>query len=353
MSEELKGLIKGLHHITLVTSNFNINNKFYTEILGLRRVKLSVNQDDIFHRHLFYSDFSGSPGGTITFFEWPELEKGKHGITVHHHLSYHVKDLDKLIKWKSWLKFKGVPSVGPFTRNDRISLYLRDPDGSIIEIVAFNEEKVDQKYINEIIANLPTIDRISEDMKFIKFDHAAPITANIKVEERFFTKILGLTQNGIVKNPDDENSLIMKIGNEDKPDFIQYIYHEEAPWGEIGHGSIHHVAMLVEDESDQIKIMNKLNKLGIRNSGIVNRFWFKSLYFRDLEGNLFEIATRGPGYTVDEPLESLGSNLILPPWLERMRTKIEEKLRELDKSNPYNSWPPTYPILSDKPEKIL
>jgi len=186
MSEELKGLIKGLHHITLVTSSFTLNNVFYTEILGLRRVKLSVNQDDIFHRHLFYSDYKGSTGATITFFEWPELDKGKSGIGVHHHLSYYVNSLESLAKWKAWLKLKNVPSVGPFLRNGRISLYLRDPDGSLIEIVAFNEENLDQKYIDELMLNLPTIDRILEDMRFIKFDHAAPVTANFEVEERFF-----------------------------------------------------------------------------------------------------------------------------------------------------------------------
>jgi len=352
MNNDLNGLIKGLHHITLVTSNFEINNRFYTEILGLRRVKLSVNQDDIFHRHLFYSDYKGSAGATITFFEWPDLEMGKYGLGVHHHLSYVVNSLESLIKWKSWLNKNYVPTVGPLNRGEHISLYLRDPDGSIIEIISVNKEKIDQKYIDEMLKNLPNIKSIDNDMRFIKFDHAAPITSNYNVAERFFSKLLGLEKTSLTNNPDDENSYILKIGNIENQYFIQYIYHEAATWGEIGHGSIHHVAMLVEDESDQLKIMHKLNKLGIRNSGIVDRFWFKSLYFRDLEGNLFEIATKNPGYTVDEPFEKLGTRLILPPWLESMREKIEVKLKELDAKNKA-IWPPKYPTLNEKPEKIL
>ena len=129
MSQDLQGLVKGLHHITLVTSNQEVNRRFYTEVLGLRRVKLSVNQDDIFHRHLFYADEKGTTGSAITFFEWPDLPRGQIGLGSPHHLAYTAPSIDSLHKWKSWLVSQGVSVAGPYSRDGRVSLYLRDPDG--------------------------------------------------------------------------------------------------------------------------------------------------------------------------------------------------------------------------------
>jgi glyoxalase family protein len=115
--DALNGLVQGLHHITLVTANQEANRRFYTELLGLRRVKLTVNQDDVFHRHLFYADDKGSTGSAITFFEWPELPRGYVGISSAHHLSYTVPSLAAIPRWVSWLESKGVPVVGPLARD--------------------------------------------------------------------------------------------------------------------------------------------------------------------------------------------------------------------------------------------
>ena len=134
MSQELNGLVKGLHHITLVTGNQEVNRRFYTEVLGLRRVKLTVNQDDIFHRHLFYADEKGTTGSAITFFEWPDLPRGQIGLGSPHHLAYTAPSIDSVPKWKYWLTSQGVSVTGPYSRDGRISLYLRDPDGVTVEI---------------------------------------------------------------------------------------------------------------------------------------------------------------------------------------------------------------------------
>src|SRR5271169_6127434 len=122
-AQSLDGLVQGLHHITLVTSNQEVNRRFYTEVLGLRRVKLSVNQDDIFHRHLFYADDMGTTGSAITFFEWPDLPRGQIGLGSPHHLAYTAPSVDSLVKWKAWLHSRGVSVVGPIVRGDRVSLY--------------------------------------------------------------------------------------------------------------------------------------------------------------------------------------------------------------------------------------
>src|SRR5208337_3341660 len=152
-------------------------------------------------------------------------------------------------------------------------------------------------------------------------------------------------------NPDQKETTIVGIGNEDRPDFLRYLASPKAPLGEVGTGSVHHIAMCVEDEAAQQRILRRMNSLNVGNSGIIDRFWFKSLYFRDPDGNLLEIATKGPGYTADEPLEELGSHLVLAPWLEPKRVAIEGALNELDRKNA-RSWPPEYPRAPSPPESL-
>jgi glyoxalase family protein len=153
-------------------------------------------------------------------------------------------------------------------------------------------------------------------------------------------------------NPDENDVSIVGIGNEEKPDFLRYLESPLAPLGEVGAGSVHHIAMAVTDESDQQTILRRLNACGVPNSGIIDRFWFKSLYFRDPDGNLLEVATNGPGYSADEPPEKLGSRLVLAPWLEPRRHDIEGALSELDARNAHG-WPPNYPGTPNPPEALL
>ncbi len=342
----------GLHHITLVTSNQEMNRRFYTEVLGLRRVKLTVNQDDIFHRHLFYADEKGTTGSAITFFEWPELPKGLIGLGSPHHIAYSVKNIDALPKWKAWLVSKGVSVTGPYARDDRVSLYLRDPDGVNIEITSPNDDgEISQGYLNELDRSLPTIDEIRPEMRLVKFNHATPISDDPSMTVTFFDKLLGLENKFTKQNPDQAGTSILAIGNEEQPDFLRYIVSGGASRGSVGIGNVHHVAMAVEDDSEQAKVLKRLNELGIRNSGVIDRFWFHSLYFRDPHGNLLEIATKGPGYTRDEPLEKLGSGLILPPWEEPRRGEIERVLNDTDSKNPIR-WPPKYPSVVSPPESL-
>jgi glyoxalase family protein len=348
---EVEGLVQGLHHITLVTSNQEVNRRFYTEILGLRRVKLTVNQDDIFHRHLFYANEKGTTGSAITFFEWPDLPQGWTGLTSPHHLAYTVTGLDALPKWRAWLQSHRVSVVGPLARDEHISLYLKDPDGVTVEITKPNEERVNSDYVQELNRDLPAIKEITSDMRLTAFNHATPITRNPELTVRFFSRLLGLKNSFRRTNPDQEDSAIVAIGNDDQPDFLRYLASPTAQMGHVGVGNVHHIAMAVEDDNDQQRILRQLNASRINNSGIVDRFWFKSLYFRDPDGNLLEIATKGPGYTADEPIEKLGSRLVLAPWLEPRRSEIEGALNELDNKNAH-SWPPIYPQVSSPPESL-
>lgn len=347
----LTGLILGLHHITLITSSEEVNRRFYTELLGLKRVKLTVNQDDVYHRHLFYADEKGTPGSAITFFEWPELPHGQTGLGSPHHLSYTTSSLDALVKWKSWLTSRRVSVVGPLVRDARASIYLRDPDGVIVEITALNNDGASADYFQEKKNELPTVNEISEDMKLTAFNHASPITSDPNLTASFFEKFLGLKNNFTLPNPDQDDTSILTIGNEQHPDFLRYLSSTTAPHGFVGDGSIHHIAMAVEEDEDQLLFLRRLNEVGVRNSGIIDRFWFKSLYFRDPEGNLLEIATKKPGYAIDEPMDKLGSHLVLPEWLQLRRTEIEAALKRTDENNTIK-WPPSYPPTPSPPETV-
>ena len=193
MSSQLDGFVKGLHHITLVTSNQEVNRRFYTEVLGLRRVKYTVNQDDVLHRHLFYADEKGTTGSAITFFEWPDLPKGLIGLGSPHHLAYSVSNVDSIFKWKAWLMSLGVSVIGPLTRDGRISLYLRDPDGVNIEITyqdSIGEISLD--YLKELDKNPPTVREITQNMRLVKFNHATPVSYDSHQTTLFFDKVLAL-----------------------------------------------------------------------------------------------------------------------------------------------------------------
>jgi len=345
----ISGLVKGLHHISLVTSDQELNRRFYTEILGLRRVKLTVNQDDPFHRHLFYADEKGTTGTAITFFEWPELPRGYAGLASPHHLSYNVKSVDALPKWVSWLRSKGVGVVGPVPRSDKLSLYLRDPDGVLIEITAKNEEGVSVDYLPQLEGS--EVKQVETDMKLVRFDHASPVSGDSHVTHKFLEKLVGLESFSERVNPDQDGTGLAEVGTPDNPGFLKYLTAPTARSGMVGRGNIHHIALSVEEDEDQLRIKRTLDDAGISNSGVIDRFWFKSLYFRDSDYNLLEIATKKPGYGVDEPPEKLGTSLVLPKWLEGSRPKIEEALKETDRKSS-RTWPPKYEPVPSPPESL-
>jgi glyoxalase family protein len=221
----------------------------------------------------------------------------------------------------------------------------------IVEITKPNDEDITSDYVQELNRELPSVNEVSSDMRLTAFNHATPLTRNPELTVRFFSRLLGLRNSFRRTNPDQDDAVIVALGNDDQPDFLRYLAASKARVGYVGTGSVHHIAMAVEDENDQLRIMQHLNASGIGNSGIIDRFWFKSLYFRDPDGNLLEIATKGPGYTADEPLEKLGTRLVLAPWLESKRVEIEGALNELDEKNAH-SWPPTYPQVFSPPESL-
>ncbi|MEM2238320.1 MAG: VOC family protein [Candidatus Caldarchaeum sp.] len=185
-------------------------------------------------------------------------------------------------------------------------------------------------------------------MKIMWFDHATPLAMNAGVLKRFLEKFLQLKEAEVVE---DDAGRVWLMVKSDEHVFLRYLVNTSAEYGYVGRGSIHHIALAVESEAEQRTILRRLDMAYVRNSGIVDMFWLRSLYFRDPFGNLMEVATVGPGYDVDEPRESMGSRLVLPPWLEPVRNMIEARLAEQDaRNNP--SWPPVCDEVPQTPEPL-
>lgn len=346
---EVEGIIKGIHHVTLVTSNHEVNSRFYTQIMGLRKVKQTVNQDDIFHRHIFYGDHYGSPGSIITFFEWPHIPKGNIGVGIVHHLCYRASDVNAVYKWANWLFRNRVKVVGPLFRERNVAIYFKDPDGVIIEILASLDDDADESYYSDYKIDDFYAKEITDDMKLKRFDHVTGVCSDLDLSIKFMTKFLGLNNIYVKRNSDDPDSMVIGLGRNHP--FFNYLVYPNGNYGSIGIGVTHHVAFSVADEYGQRVLRKRLLSAGFKVTDVIDRFWFKSVYFSDPDGTIMEIATLEPGFTKDEDIGSLGSKLILPPWLEKIRGEIESRLKELDRINKA-VWPPSYEPPLNPPERL-
>ena len=349
--------ILGLHHITIGCSNAQQTVNFYTGILGLRLVKKTVNFDNPTTYHLYFGDETGSPGSAVTFFEWPTAPRGHPGIGGTHHFALEVADDEALLKWKRRLTDLGVAIDGPLDRHYFVSIYFADPDGTIVEIAtrgpgfARDEEadKLGETYRpppeemvvrNRDEARITAetwpdpVPEISADMALqYGFHHITAIGADIQRTHDFFAEFLGMRLVKQTSNFDDPNSAHWYWGvGAGRPGTI-LTYFERDPVTrravKMGVGQTHHFALEVPDEETQLVFREKLVKAGIPVSDVMDRVYFKSIYTKDPDGHIVELATSGPGFLVDEAVTELGLNLRLPPWLEQHRSEIEKVLRPI------------------------
>jgi glyoxalase family protein len=349
--------ILGLHHITLVCSNAQQTVDFYTQVLGQRLVKKTVNFDDPGSYHLYFGDETGSPGTAITFFEWPGAPKGQWGIGGTHHFAMHVADYNGLLKWKRRLNDLGIAVDGPLDRHYFKSIYFNDPDGVIIEIAtggpgwAIDEapDRLGMEYRQpppEMVVNNRDEARIraetwpepaphiTADMALLQgMHHITAIGSNIQRSQAFFGELLGMRRVKMTSNFDDPNSAHWYWGVDDGRPGTLITYFERDPAKErrarMGAGQTHHYALAVADEQSQLAWREKLIKAGLRVSAVMDRIYFKSIYTNDPDGHIVELATLGPGFPVDEAVAELGQNLRLPPWLEVHRSDIERHLQPI------------------------
>lgn len=316
--------LHGLHHVTAVTGNAPQNLAFYTRILGLRLVKKSVNQDDTSAYHLFYADKLGSPGTDMTFFDWPQTGSDRRGTDSIVNTMFRVNGEAALEYWVRRFEQHQVKYQPIQTFAGRSVLRFEDPEGQRLTLVddggaAFEGEIWDG-------ASIPAEYAIRG---FYGVTLSVPGFSQIGI---ILTQVLNFEEIDRKPNPDnpDEEVVIFAMDGGGPGKEVHVIVQPGLPRAVLGSGGVHHVAFRLTDEAEQQAWNTRLNRVGLRTSGQVDRYYFKSLYFRISNGILFELATDGPGFTADESLETLGERLALPPFLEPQRAQIEAKLKPLN-----------------------
>jgi glyoxalase family protein len=300
--------IEGIHHITAITGDAQRNVDFYARVLGLRLVKKTVNQDQPSVYHLFYADEQGSPGADITFFEFPGAAPGRAGAGMVHRVVWRVASEQALDFWAERLADNDTPTE----RGDG-SLRFADPEGLDHELVV--RDIPDEP----LIADHPEVPR---EHALQGFHAARAYSADPDASRELLEQALGF-------EPHSENRF--EARGEHRRGYWAYDEPPQEP-GREGAGSVHHIAWASEMD-DHETWRQRVIDAGARPTEVIDRFWFRSIYFREPSGVLFEIATLGPGFTADEPLEHLGETIVLPPFLESRREEIEAVLTPLPTSS--------------------
>ena len=352
----MNGEISGLHHITLVSGDAARTNDFYTQLLGLRLVKRTVNFDDPASYHLYFGDDTGSAGSIITFFEWKGARRGRTGIGGTHHVALRTANCEALLRWKRRLTDAGMKVVGPYDRESFVSIYFRDPDGAILEIST--EEPGSSTYAGddadiqrappsalvrggrneEEISSITwpdAVEHIDAEMSLRRgMHHITAMSSNLDRTDQFLRGVLGLSIVKKTMNFDEPEKRHWIWGSSDaKPgSLITYLERDFKTdrRASMGAGQTHHFALAVRDSDTQLAFRERLLDANIRVSPVMDRIYFKSIYTQDPDGHIVELATLAPGFLVDETGESLGSELMLPPWLEAHRAEIAPGLASLE-----------------------
>jgi glyoxalase family protein len=315
--------LHGLHHVTAVTANASANLQFYTQMLGLRLVKKSVNQDDVSAYHLFYADKLGTPGWDMTFFDWEHIGPNVRGTDSIANTMFRVSGRSALEYWMKRFKEHGIKhgEIETFAERDRVS--LEDPEGQRLTLVDDQGAPFEGEPWDE--TDIPPECAIRG---FYGVTLSIPRLAQI---EATLTQGLGWELMSAHPNGENEDEKVFIFGMEGggPGKEVTVIEQPRQSLARLGRGGVHHVAYRVADDEEQRAWNQHLTQSGISTSGVINRFYFKSLYFRISNGILFELATDGPGFTADEPLEALGEKLALPPFLEPHRERIEAGLKPL------------------------
>jgi glyoxalase family protein len=297
--------LEGIHHITCITADAPRNVDFYARVLGLRMVKKTVNQDDPTVYHLFYADEHGSPGSDLTFFEYPGSPPGRPGQGMVHRIVWRVGSADALDFWAERLGAEGVVAERDGDADDP-RLRFRDPEGLEHEL------RVNTSGDEPLIAEHP---EVPAEHALQGFDGVRAYASDPEASRALLEEALGF------QSRDDG----WEVRGERRGGLYAYDPPPERPVGLQGAGSVHHIAFASEMD-DHETWRERAIAAGAHPTPVIDRFWFRSIYFREPSGVLFEIATMGPGFGADEDMEHLGETLSLPPRFEPMREEIEQKL---------------------------
>lgn len=318
--------LKGHHHVSAITANAKRNFEFYTQILGLRLVKKTVNQDATSMYHLFYADERGNPGTDLTFFEIPNAGQTRYGNNSISATSLRVKTDDSLNYWAKRLEEHGVKHDGISYFTGRAALSFRDFEGQ--RLVLVSDEN------NQGVAGGHPWDKspVPKEHAIVGLGPVTLTVSNADPTIKLLTQVMGYRESGTYPSTvkGQPNVRILETGEGGTGAEVHIEERNDISSERPGRGSVHHVAFRVENEEELKNWVNLLKELRIPNSGFVERYYFRSLYFREPNGILFELATDGPGFEGDEEFEHLGERLSLPPYFEAQRESIEAQLKPLD-----------------------
>jgi glyoxalase family protein len=312
--------LHGIHHLTAVSSSIRENLRFYTNTMGMRLVKRSVNQDDVSAYHLFYADAIGSPGTDLTFFDWamPPEKRGTNSIV---RTMLRVSGNESLEWWKERFAEMRVKHGEITERDDRATLDFEDGEGQRLSLV--DDGGKGDPPVPWSSSPVPAGHQIRG---------LGPVVMSVpdlRPTDTVLTRVTGMHHDREYQW-EDATVHVYRMKGEGPHAELHVAVEPSAPRNRIGAGGVHHVAFRTPNEDEYHAWTERLNSFGLPNSGEVDRFWFRSLYFREPGHVLFEIATDGPGFGIDEDVATLGEKVILPPFLESKRASIVAGLKPLD-----------------------
>ena len=311
--------ISGIHHVTAIASYPQRNLDFYTEVLGLRLVKRTVNFDDPGTYHLYFGDEVGTPGSILTFFPWPMAARGSPGVGQVEVTSFSIPE-NSLSYWERRLLAARIPAERSGKRFDEEVLTFADPDGLKLELVAHPQGAGATRAWKE--ASVPP-------------EHALRGFYCVTLCEQGYESTVELLDTmGFRKVGEQGNRFRFDVGAGGPGARVDILCASEAAYGRVASGIVHHVAWRVADDNSQQSWRKRLLNRHLNVTPVIDRCYFHSIYFREPGGVLFELATDPPGFAIDEPIEKLGEALKLPTWLEANRKRIEQVLPPIQLHKP-------------------
>jgi glyoxalase family protein len=314
--------LTGIHHLTAVTGDVRENHRFYTQVLGMRLVKRSVNQDDVSAYHLFYADAVGSPGCDVTFFDWPlpREHRGTRSITRTH---LRVSGAASLEWWAARFRELRILASPVVERDGRATLDFEDREGQRLALV--DDGGAGDASVPWEKSPVPPEHQVRG---------LGPILMSIpdlRLTHTLLTRVMELRPVREYPHPERPGDPVhvYEVGDGGPHAELHVAVQPGLPGSRLGAGSVHHVAFRTPNEEEYHAWNARLRELGVQNSGEIDRYYFRSLYFREPNGVLFEIATDGPGFAVDEDPATLGEHVVLPPFLEPQRARIVANLKPI------------------------
>jgi glyoxalase family protein len=306
--------ITGLHHVTVIAGDAQRNLDFYTRVMGMRLVKKSVNQDRPDTYHLFYGDGVGHAGSDLTFFPWPAMPPGKRGIGLTNEVSLAVP-AGSLDFWAARLAEHGVSTGGRESRFGERALPFNDPHDLALTLTETSDRREFTPW----------------DSSPVPAEHQVIGLHSVRLAERDLAQTVNFLERGLgfTFAAEEGSWKRYQLGDGGSGRVLDVQEVPDGRRGSWGIGAVHHIAWRVPDDATHHEVHERVRAEGAQATDVIDRFWFKSIYFKEPGGALFEVATDGPGFAIDETEAALGERLILPPWLEPNRVGIEHALPPL------------------------